>query len=97
MKKLIVVALAALLSVPVVASTEVAALIDKAEATRVQAAAAGFEWTKTAGLIKSANKALQEGDAALAQKLASKALKQGENSLLQAKYSDEHWQDHTPQ
>ncbi|MCJ8297608.1 MAG: hypothetical protein MJK13_01550 [Pseudomonadales bacterium] len=97
MKKLLVVAMAALLSAPVVASTEVVALIDKAQSTRLQAAAAGFEWTKTAGLIKSAQKALKDGDAALAQKLASKALKQAENSLLQAQYSDEHWQDHAPQ
>ena len=71
-------------------------MIEKAEATRLQAAEAGFEWTTTAELINSARISAKAGDAKLAMALAEKALRQGENSLRQAKYAEEHWQEYEP-
>ncbi len=79
-----------------VADTDVGALIDKAEQTRLQAVAAGFEWTATEGLINSAREALQADKSELATTLTNKALKQAENGLKQAKYADEHWQEYLP-
>lgn len=83
-------------SVLAVADTDINALIDKAEQTRLQAVVAGFEWTATEGLINSAREALQADKSELATTLANKALKQAENGLKQAKYADEHWQDYLP-
>jgi len=78
------------------AGEDVNKVIAKAESTLKQASKSGFEWTTTAKLITEAKKASKGGDAALAMKLAKKALKQGENSLIQAKYSEMHWQDYAP-
>jgi hypothetical protein len=77
-------------------SADAKQLIEKAEATRLLAAKAGYEWTMTEALIVDAKKALAEGDETLAISLAKKALKQGENSLAQAEFSEGHWQHFEP-
>ncbi|MFT4927241.1 MAG: hypothetical protein ACI8WB_003347 [Phenylobacterium sp.] len=76
--------------------TDLDQLITKAETSRQKAAKAGFEWTATAGLIKQAKQAKQQGKKAQAKILAHKALKQAQNSLLQAKFAAQHWQDFEP-
>ncbi|MFT6732175.1 MAG: curli biogenesis system outer membrane secretion channel CsgG [Polaribacter sp.] len=69
-------------------------IIAKAKNSLAKAAEVGFEWSSTAPLIKQAVEAENSGNSKLALELANKAIKESENSLVQAKYADEHWQDH---
>jgi len=97
MKNLLLVSLVTLASISQVnAETEVDALIEKASIAREQATQLGFEWTATAGLIKSAKEANSKGKTELAIILAKRALKQAENGIKQAAFSDKHWQDNLP-
>jgi len=94
--KVSIIALVLSLSNVAFAGGDVNKVIAKAESTLKQASKSGFEWTTTAKLIDGAKKAAKGGDSKLAMKLAKKALKEGENSLIQAKYSEMHWQDYAP-
>lgn len=57
--------------------------IAAAKAANAEAKAAGAAWRDTDGLIKQAEKALEEGDTGTAIQLAEKARRQAENALAQ--------------
>ena len=69
-------------------------LISKAKVQLQKAADARFEWNTTAPLISQAEDAEKSGEIKLAMQLAERAIKEANNSIAQAKYADEHWQDH---
>jgi len=70
--------------------------IEKADKTRLEAKARGFEWSTTSILLMKAKTALAAGDNALAEKLANQAQKEGENAIIQADYAQLHWQESIP-
>ena len=70
-------------------------LIAEAKKLSTKAKEVGFEWSTTQKLIDQAEVAEKTGNTKLASELATKAIKESKNSLAQAKYADEHWQDHT--
>ena len=78
----------------VVSANPAAKMIEKAKSQLAKAAEARYEWNTTALLIEKAEKANASGDTKLAIELAERAINESNNSLAQAKYSDEHWQDH---
>lgn len=69
-------------------------MIEKAKSRLAKAAEAKYEWSTTALLIEKAEKANASSNTKLAIELAERAINESNNSLAQAKYSDEHWQDH---
>jgi len=71
-----------------------AKMIEKAKSQLAKAAEVRFEWNTTAVLIDKAEKANASGNTKLAIELAERAINESNNSLAQAKYADEHWQDH---
>ncbi|PHS15653.1 MAG: hypothetical protein COA86_13300 [Kangiella sp.] len=76
-------------------TSESSNLIAEANKQSAKAKEVGFEWSTTQKLIDQAQQAEEAGDTKLASELANKAIKESKNSLAQAKYADEHWQDHT--
>lgn len=62
--------------------------IAEAKAANAEAKAAGYEWTGTAALIESAEKALAEGKEDEAKALANEATKQANAALAQKKLAD---------
>jgi len=76
-------------------TSESSNLIAEASKQSAKAKEVGFEWSTTQKLIDQAQQAEKAGDTKLASELATKAIKESKNSLAQAKYADEHWQDHT--
>ncbi len=68
--------------------------IAEAKAQLLKANQAKYEWTTTEPLISLAVNAKNNGEHELAIELAKKAILESNNALLQAKYSDNHWQDH---
>lgn len=70
--------------------------IDHATSQYKMAVKSGFAWTKTAGMLKKAQAALDKGEHATAEKLTNKALKQANDALAQAKDSKDNWQDYIP-
>lgn len=62
--------------------------IAEAKAANAEAKAAGYEWTGTAALIESAEKALAEGKEDEAKALANEATKQANAAIAQKKLAD---------
>jgi len=69
----------------------VAAAIETAEQTRLEAKERGFEWSTTSSLIRSAMEAAENGNSEEAIALAEKALREAENSIKQADYAAKNW------
>lgn len=67
--------------------------IAAAKSANADAKAAGYEWTQTADIIESAEKALAEGKEDEAKALADKARRQAENAIAQKKAEDKKFAD----
>ena len=65
--------------------------LKEAEELRASAAAAGFEWRKTAELLREARQRHQAGEAQQASQLLHQARTQAELALRQAEYEAEAW------
>jgi hypothetical protein len=65
--------------------------LEEAEELRARAAAAGFEWRKTAELLREARQRQQAGDSQQAWQLLDQARTQAELALRQAEHEAEAW------
>lgn len=75
---------------------EVARLIAKAEARRLEAARLEFEWRRTREHVAAAREALEAGDEEAAEALARRALREAELAIEQAATAEQNWRIAVP-